>query len=275
MFVNEKFDSTRTDIVHRFSCSYRLFTHIFPQFGSDENRRSLFHDFLVTALHGTFAFAQMNDISMLVTKNLELDVMRLFNELLQINRVVAKGRQRFALGSGISFFHFFDTVDEAHTLSTTAHRSFQHHRVSDLIAKFYGFFHTFQIVLCAGNNGYSRLDHFDTGSNFIPHGFHCFRIRSDKDDSFFLTSTGEGSILGQEAVTRMDGVRMGCFRHFDDFFYIQITLFGCCRPYAISFVCIKHMLRGPICFGEDSDTRYLHLPAGAHHPYGNFTAIGY
>ena len=79
----------------------------------------------------------------------------------------------------------------------------------------------------------------------------------------------------EEAVTRMDGVRMSCFRHFDDFFYIQITLFGCCRPYAISFVCIKHMLRGPICFGEDSDTRYLHLPAGAHHPYGNFTAIGY
>ena len=33
MFVNKKFDSTRTDIVHRFSRSYRLFTHIFPQFG--------------------------------------------------------------------------------------------------------------------------------------------------------------------------------------------------------------------------------------------------
>lgn len=80
-------------IVHSFSRRYRFFTHVFSQFGSDENRRSLFHDFLVTALHGTFAFAQMNDVSMLVTKNLELDVMRLFNELLQVNRVVAKGRQ--------------------------------------------------------------------------------------------------------------------------------------------------------------------------------------
>ena len=32
----------------------------------------------------------MNDISMLVTKNLELDMMRLFNELLQINRASPK-----------------------------------------------------------------------------------------------------------------------------------------------------------------------------------------
>ena len=93
VFINKEFDSTRTDVVHSFSCRHCFFTHVFSQFGSDENRRSLFHDFLVTALHGTFTFAQMNDVSMLVTKNLELDVMRLFNELLQVNRVVAKGRQ--------------------------------------------------------------------------------------------------------------------------------------------------------------------------------------
>ena len=93
VFINKEFDSTRTDVVHSFSRRYRFFTHVFSQFGSDENRRSLFYDFLVTALHGTFAFAQMNDVSMLVTKNLELDVMRLFNELLQVNRVIAKGRQ--------------------------------------------------------------------------------------------------------------------------------------------------------------------------------------
>ena len=37
MFVNKKFDSTRTDVVLRFSRSYRLFTHIEFQILGDKH----------------------------------------------------------------------------------------------------------------------------------------------------------------------------------------------------------------------------------------------
>ena len=202
-------------------------------------------------------------------------MVRLFDEFLQINRVVTERRQGFALGSRICFFYFFGTVDEAHTFSTTTHRSFQHHRIADLVAKFYSFFYALQILLCTGNYRDSCFYHFYAGGNFISHRFHCFRIGADKDDAFFLASTGESGVFGKEAVTRMDSVGVTRFGHFDDFFYIQITLFGCCRSYTICFVCVEHVLRGPVCFGEDSNARYLHFPAGTHHPYGDFTAIGY
>ena len=217
----------------------------------------------------------MNNISVLVSQDLKLDVMRFFYELLQINRIITERRKRFAFGSRIGFFHLCCTVDKAHSLSTTTHRGFQHHRVTDFVAKLHGFFHTFQVFLRAGYNGHSGFNHLDAGGNFISHGFHCFRVRPDKNNTFFLTASGEGSVLGQETIARMNSICVACFRHFDDFFYIQITLFRCGGTYTICFVCVEHMFCSPVCLGKYRDTRYFHLPAGAHHPHGYLTAIGY
>ncbi len=63
----------------------------------------------------------------------------------------------------------------------------------------------------------------------------------------FLTASCKSRILGQESISRMNGVCVVRFRHFDDFFYIQITLFRCGRTYTISFVCVEHMLCSPVC----------------------------
>ena len=40
-----------------------------------------------------------------------------------------------------------------------------------------------------------------------------------------MTASCKSRILGQESISRMNGVCVVRFRHFDDFFYIQITLF--------------------------------------------------
>ena len=275
VLVYQKLDRSRTDIIDGFGGSHRFFSHIFPQFRSDENRRSFFHNLLIAALHGTFAFAKVNYVSVFVTQNLKLDVMGLFHELLQINRIVTERRKRFAFGGCIGLFHFFCTVDKAHPFSTATHRGFQHHRITDFIAKLHSFFHTFQVFLCAGHNGHSGFNHFDAGGNLVAHCFHCFRIGTDKDNAFFLTASCKSRILGQESISRMNGVCVVRFRHFDDFFYIQITLFRCGGTYTICFVCVEHMLCSPVCLGKYRDTRYFHLPAGAHHPHGYLTAIGY
>ena len=93
MLVDQELNRACTDIVDRFGRGYRLFTHIFTQFGSHENRWRLFHNLLVAALYGTFAFAQVNHVSVFVAQNLKFNVMRFLHELLQINGIVAKRRK--------------------------------------------------------------------------------------------------------------------------------------------------------------------------------------
>ena len=179
-------------------------------------------------------------------------------------------------GKGMRLIHSAEEVEEAYTTAKSESlSSFGDDTV--YLEKFVEEPHhiEFQILLCAGNDRDPCLDHFNTGGYLVAHCLHRFGVRSDKNNIFFLTASGESRVFGQETISRMNSVSMAFLCHFDDFFYIQITLFGCCRSYAISFVCIEHVLRGPVCFGEDSDTRYLHFPAGTHHPYGNFTAIGY
>ena len=195
VLVHQEFNGSRADVVHGLGSSYCLFAHVPAQFRCDKNRRALFYDLLVAALHRAFTFAQVNYVAMLVAQYLELDVMGFFHKLLQIDRVVSERGKRFALGCCIGFGHFVCMMNQSHSFSATAHRGFQHYRIADLVAEFYCFLNTFQVVLSARNYRYPGFDHLDACRDFISHGFHCFRVRTDKGDAFFPATAGKGCIF--------------------------------------------------------------------------------
>ena len=52
----------------------------------------------MAALHGTFAFAQMDHVAVLIAKDLDLDVAGVFDQLLDVDAAIAEGAQSFARG---------------------------------------------------------------------------------------------------------------------------------------------------------------------------------
>jgi hypothetical protein len=53
-------------------------------------RWSNFHNFLVSPLHGTIAFKQVNRISLSISKKLDFNVTRSFQETLDEHRAITK-----------------------------------------------------------------------------------------------------------------------------------------------------------------------------------------
>ena len=94
VFIDQEFDCPGTGVVDSPGGRYGLFAHLAAQFRRDKRRRAFLHDLLVTALHGAFAFAEMNHVPMIIAQYLKFDMVRPFHELLQIDRIVAKRRER-------------------------------------------------------------------------------------------------------------------------------------------------------------------------------------
>ena len=64
VFVHQEFDRARVDIIHCLRGFHSNASHFLAQFIVKKDGRRLFQQFLMTALNGTFTFAQMDHIAM-------------------------------------------------------------------------------------------------------------------------------------------------------------------------------------------------------------------
>ena len=94
-------------------------------------RRRLLDDLLVAALHGAVALAQIHGVAVGVGQHLELDVARVFQELLHIHHGIAECRLRFALGHGDGVQERRLGVHHAHAASAAAAGGLDDHRIAD------------------------------------------------------------------------------------------------------------------------------------------------
>src|SRR5882724_5493982 len=85
----------------------------------------------MAALNRTFAFAEMNDLAMLVAKHLKFDVPRMFDEPLGVNIRRAEGLLRFTARRFVCREKLFLLAHHAHATSATARHRFQNQRITD------------------------------------------------------------------------------------------------------------------------------------------------
>ena len=89
--VHQKFDRPGTDITDRFGCSDCRCPHALSQFVRQKGRGTLLDYLLMATLDRALPIVQMEDIAMLISQDLKLYVMRLFDVFFDIDRCVAKG----------------------------------------------------------------------------------------------------------------------------------------------------------------------------------------
>ena len=116
--IENKLDGPRTYVAACLGNANGGLPHLGTQFRRQNNRRRLFNDLLVPTLNAAFPFKQVDRVSVLVCQDLNFDVTRRSHVLFHKNRSVAKSRNRFVDGQMHLLFKIFQSVDNAHALSS-------------------------------------------------------------------------------------------------------------------------------------------------------------
>ncbi len=118
--IHQEFDRASTDVIGCVRNLERMSGQFLTLRIIEIRRRRTLHHFLITALDRTITLIKMNRIAMRITQNLHFDVTRTFDELFEIDFILAERCLGFALG----FRHFtrqiFLGTDRTHTATTTA-----------------------------------------------------------------------------------------------------------------------------------------------------------
>jgi hypothetical protein len=231
----DELDRARAVVADRLRQRDRLFAHLLSGRLVEQRRRGLLDDFLITALDRAFAFAEIDDVAVLVAEHLNLDVARIDDEFLDEHAVVAERGLRLRLGAREAFRHLGLRIGDAHALAAAAGRGLDHHRIADLV----GDLHRVLLVVDHAEmarhgrdfGGGRRLLAFD----LVAHGGDGVRVRPDERDAGRFERARERLALGEEAVARMHRLRAGRLAGRQDLLDDQIA-FGlpragrCARP---------------------------------------------
>ena len=107
-------------------------SHLLAKCFGDCRTWRLLDQLLVVSLDGAVTLAQMNDISIFIGKNLELDVFWMLYKMLQIHSSISKCCFCFFLCGIKCHFELFRSLSHTHAFSTTAKCCLDNHRIADL-----------------------------------------------------------------------------------------------------------------------------------------------
>ena len=113
-------------VIRRAGGANGRFAHGLAHFGMlrDQWRRTFLHDFLVAALQGAFALAEVDHVAVAVAQNLNLDVAAVLDQPLDVDLGIAERAPGFAGGIAQGRFEIGLAVHAAHALSAAAGHCF-------------------------------------------------------------------------------------------------------------------------------------------------------
>ncbi len=189
--------------------------HPVPGGHIEQDRRSLLDDLLVPTLQTAFAFAQMDDCSVLVGKQLDLDVPRALDEPLDQQGVVAKGVTRFPPGTRDRLGQRGLVGHLPHALAAAAGRRFEQDRVADLPRRSYEVGVGESGCVPTGYDGDPCRLHGLLGPDLVAHRLDSGCRRADEHQPGVGAGADEVGVLGQESIAGMDRQRAAGRRRLD------------------------------------------------------------
>ena len=133
ILVDDKFNSAHALIIHRGGKCDGLRAHRGARFLVQKRTWRFFKNFLIAPLNGTFAFAEMNNMTVRVRQDLKLDMARRLDIFFYKNTIITKTGFGLRPGRRKSLRHIVFRKGNAHALAATPRGRFNHHRIADLI----------------------------------------------------------------------------------------------------------------------------------------------
>src|ERR1019366_2583794 len=138
VLADHELDRARRLVVHRLGQGHGLLAHRLSRGVVEEGARRFLDHLLVPALDRAFAPPEVDAVTVRVAEDLDLDVARLFDELLDEDTVVAEGGLRFVATGREALARLGIVEGDAQALAAAAGRGLDHHRVADLARDFDG-----------------------------------------------------------------------------------------------------------------------------------------
>ena len=146
----------------------------------------------------------MHDIAVAVGEDLDLDVPRRQDVLLDQHPRIAEGARRLALGALERRLEIGRLVDAPHALAAAAGDRLDEHRIADLVGLLAQEFRLLPRAVIARHHGHAGLLDERLCGVLQPHGADRGGRRSDEHDAVLRAGLRELGALRQEAVARMD-----------------------------------------------------------------------
>jgi hypothetical protein len=187
--------------------------------------RGQLDDFLMSSLNGTITLVEVDDVSVVVSQELDLDMLRLVQESLHEDGSVAKGRLGLGRGPVEGVLQGGLLPDNSHTASTTSIGRLDDDGESVLIRELLDILELVNGPLCTWDNRDAGLDSYGSGRDFIAEGVDDFGRGADElhdelaryesqclawstyDKTGLLNIPSKHGIFGEETVSYV-GVRL-------------------------------------------------------------------
>ena len=199
---------------------------------------------------------------------------RIFDVFFNEHAVVAEARFRLRRGGEEAFAHLIGRARDAHALAAAAGARLDHDRIADAVGDLDRLLRAFDHAKIAGHGGDLRCRRRLLALDLVAHRLDGVDVRPDERDAGRLQRLGEGGILRQKAVARMDRFRARLLGRLDDLLHHEIGLRGGRRPDQHRLVGHIHMHRVAVRLGIDRHRLDAHPPGGLHDTAGDFAAIG-
>ena len=227
----------------------------------------------MVSLDRAVALSEVDHIAVLVREDLELDMARMLDKMLNIHRIIAECHLRLFLRRIEAVLELFRSLRHTHALAAAAERSLHDNRVADLLCYLRSRLCIKDGLRAARYYRNTRIDHRISCLGLIAQALDDLGFRSDKCYVALFAQFCKSAVLRKKTESRMDSVRSGDHRRADDVLHIQVTLRGRRRPDA-------HRLIGKLCvqgvsvrLRVDGHCFDPHFPARADDAHGDFTAV--
>ena len=129
-------------------------------------------------------------------------------------------------------------------------------------------------AVVAGHQGHAGFFHQRFGRTLAAHGGDGRSRRADEDQAVVGTGLGEGFVLAEEAVARVDGLRARGPRGFNDALPLQVAVARRVAAHVYGFIASLHVARVGVGIGINSHGAHTHAARSGGHAAGDFAAVG-
>ena len=230
------FDRPDRAISEKFDRICRALTDLGAQLFGQRGRRGFLDHLLVTALHRTIALAEVDDVAVGVGEDLDFDVARVVEVLLDVDHGVAKGGLGLTGCGGQRALQLLIRTRDLHPASAAARSGLDQHRVSDVTGQLARLVDVGDRAVGTGNHRQAGFNRCLLGGDLVPHQPEVLWAGADEDQVVGFDHLGEFLVLGQKADTGVDGVGAGEFRHRHDGTLVEVGILRRRRADANRFV---------------------------------------
>ena len=157
--LEQELDGSRIRVMRCFRRFHGCLSHLLAELRRQRDGRRFLDHLLVISLDRAVTLSQMDHIAVLVSHDLELDMARMLDKMLDVHRVIAECHLSFLLRRLKAVLELFRGLCHTHALSAAAKSCLDDDRIADLCCDLRTFLCVIDGLLASRNDRNAGIHH--------------------------------------------------------------------------------------------------------------------